>query len=358
MDLIVTGRPGATRHRAHRAAHAEYQNMIRAMGLLAVGVALFTCANSARASDATIFVAAQSGDAAKIEQLLAADPAALSARDATRQTPLHYAVLNRDPAVCKLLLDRGADVNAADTDGNTPLHVAARSLRTDAAKQLLAARADASLKNARGDLALNLAIYSGDNSRQAAADRLAFVRAMLAAKVSLSMEDNAGMRALHFVALKGRDELLVLAFPPADISAHDAAGRTPLHYAALGNQMAVMNWLLDHGADIRATDKLGETPLHTAARRFRADAIARLLDAGADVNARSKDGDTPLLLIAKHTKDADELDVALVAAAEQLIARGAAVDVKDAAGLTPLRAAEVNEHPKLAELLRKKGGAL
>ncbi len=331
--------------------------MIRAIGLLAIGVALIACAVPAVASDATIFVAAQAGDRAMVDQLLTADPDALSARDATRQTPLHYAVLARDAAICRLLLERGADVNATDKDGNTPLHVAARSLRTEAAMQLLAARANPTLKNARGEIAMNLAIYAGDNTRRAANDRLAFVRAMLTAGASPSVEDDAGMRALHFVALKGRHELLVVAFTPADITARDAAGRSPLHYAALGNQTTVLNWLLDHAADIRAVDKLGETPLHAAARRFRTEAITRLLDAGADVNARSKDGDTPLLLIAKHAKDADELDAGLVAAAEQLIARGAAVDAKDAAGMTPLRAAEENEHPKLAELLRKHGGA-
>lgn len=332
-------------------------DMIRLFGLLAIGVALFACACPAVASDAAIFAAAQTGDRAAVEQLLTADPAALSARDATRQTPLHRAVLASDPAVCKLLLDRGADVNATDKDGNTPLHVAARSLRAEAAKQLLAARANPTLKNARGEISMNLVIYSGDNTRQAATDRLALARAMLAAGASPSVEDDAGMRALHFIALKGRDELLVLAFTPADINAPDAAGRTPLHYAALGNHTTVINWLLDHAADIRAVDKLGETPLHAAARRFRADAITRLLDAGADVNARGKNGDTPLMLLAKNPKDADELDAGLVAAAELLIARRATVDAKDATGMTPLRAAEANEHPKLAELLRKHGGA-
>jgi len=331
--------------------------MTRLCGLLAVGAVLSFCATPAIASDAGIFLAAKTGDRTKIEQLLTADPAAARARNATRQTPLHYAVLARDPAVCKLLLERGADVDAADSDGNTPLHVAARSLRTEAAKQLLAARANPTLKNTRGEIAMNLAIYAGDNSRQAANDRLALVRAMLTAGASPGAEDNAGMRALHFIALKGRDELLVLTFTPADIAARDAAGRTPLHYAALGNHTTAINWLLDHAADIRAVDKLGETPLHAAARRFRLESITRLLDAGADVNARGKDGDTPLMLIAKHTKDADELDFGLVAAAELLIARGAAVDAKDATGMTPLRAAEENEHPKLAELLRKHGGA-
>lgn len=39
-------------------------------------------------------------------------------------TPLHIAVLNRDPAVIDLLLDRGADINAMTTTGETPCDLA------------------------------------------------------------------------------------------------------------------------------------------------------------------------------------------------------------------------------------------
>ena len=39
-------------------------------------------------------------------------------------TPLHFAVLNDDAQIAKLLIDNGANLDATDFEGNTPLHYA------------------------------------------------------------------------------------------------------------------------------------------------------------------------------------------------------------------------------------------
>jgi hypothetical protein len=44
----------------------------------------------------------------------------------------------------------------------------------------------------------------------------------------------------------------------------DAAGNTPLHYAAMSNQAAAARWLLAQGAPIDAPNKKGQTPLYIA----------------------------------------------------------------------------------------------
>ena len=57
----------------------------------------------------------------------------------------------------------------------------------------------------------------------------------------------------------------------------------------------VVQVMLEAGADVKAADAAGTTPLHWAARYCaESDMVKALVDAGADVNARNAYGDTPL----------------------------------------------------------------
>jgi hypothetical protein len=71
-------------------------------------------------------------------------------------------------------------------------------------------------------------------------------------------------------------------------------GQSPLGWAVITDQQAVIDYLLEAGADPSARYRDRNTALHTAAFFGRAEAAARLLDAGADVNARNIYGETPL----------------------------------------------------------------
>ncbi len=75
----------------------------------------------------------------------------------------------------------------------------------------------------------------------------------------------------------------------------DRAGRIPLHYAALENDVALLRRLLSEGADVNARDRRGFTPLHFACQQGAAEAVRALIEAGALVDARDERGTTPLL---------------------------------------------------------------
>ena len=78
-------------------------------------------------------------------------------------------------------------------------------------------------------------------------------------------------------------------------NARNKNGRTPLHYAAQGENPAVVAELAKAGADPNARDERGEwTPLHLAAWFGKTPAVVKaLLAAGADPAARDKAGKTP-----------------------------------------------------------------
>jgi ankyrin repeat protein len=73
------------------------------------------------------------------------------------------------------------------------------------------------------------------------------------------------------------------------------AGGTPLHDAALGGSVDVINVLLDHGADIDAHDReSGATPLMLAVSMDRVPAARVLLTRVANQNITDQAGNTAL----------------------------------------------------------------
>lgn len=112
--------------------------------------------------------AARTGDRARVEKILAANPGARDARTPLGATPLHYAAMNQDSGPLKALLAAGAPVNLRDSEGRSPLHMAAFSTRTGNARLLLEAGADPAAKTDAGRDVLSLA-------RKVRADELAGV---------------------------------------------------------------------------------------------------------------------------------------------------------------------------------------
>ena len=174
---------------------------------------------------------------------------------------------------------------------------------------------------------------------------------------------------------------------PDQVNRPDARnGLVPLHWAAMGNQAHMVEYLLDHGAKVNAGDRYGLTPLHAAAA-FDAQATADmllnhgaelnalgtkygvmqlmplhlaaeagftgvirvLLDHGANVNARTggQNHVTPLHMAAAKGR---------APTVKMLLQNGAEVNARDDHGKTPLHWALVAEQSDCAEIIRIFGG--
>lgn len=326
--------------------------------LAVAGWAMWACAASSFAAQPAVLDAAQAGDLRRLQAMVSTSPQLLNERNVAGQTVLHAAVLGRSPTTCKWLLSQGADARAVDQSGDTPLHLAARGHSPEIAVMLLARGADINAANERGETPLLVAVAAGTDADAAA--RRATVERLLNGKADLSRGDADGIRPLHAAAYRGREEVLTLLLPTATgaaVNVRDRSGRTPLHHAALGGHVGVVEFLRSRGADLNATDDRGETPLHAAARRFKTPAAEVMLAGGAAVDARNKAGQTPLILLAASAKDSEEIDTQLVEFAKVLLKYGCDVGARDASGATALDAAVERELPKLAEFLRQSGGA-
>ncbi len=93
---------------------------------------------------------------------------------------------------------------------------------------------------------------------------------------------------LMLAALKGQLDLAKkLIERGADVN---KTGWTPLHYAATGGHLALLNLLLENHAYIDAESPNKTTPLMMAAQYGNAESVKLLLEAGADASLRNQLG--------------------------------------------------------------------
>ena len=151
------------------------------------------------------------------------------------------------------------------------------------------------------------------------------------------------MDALHDAAIAGNSaEIRRLVDRGADVNRRDAAGNTPLQYAAMSPDGEVVRYLIDHGATVMTANRLGATPLHYAS----APAARVLVERGADVNAVDSHGWTPL-----HVNRVPEV-------IDLLLDKGADIQRKDPRGWTPLHSAASRIRHEAAVALVRRGADL
>lgn len=223
------------------------------------------------------------------------------------------AVMRRDAAAVRSLMQKRADVNAPQTDGTTALLWAVRYDDTATADALIRAGANVSRANRDGATPLQLASMNGS-------------AAMIEKLIKAGADPNApltpsGDTALMMAARTGTTKALnVLIESGASVNAKEAwGGTTPLMWAVSERHPDAVKLLLDHGADVHArsnfvapangrgfegrtpvkddpTQKVEEfasgwlTPLMLAAREGDLASARLLVTSGADVNAIAGDG--------------------------------------------------------------------
>ena len=168
------------------------------------------------------------------------------------------------------LLRRGFDPNARDPKGQPALVVALREDSRKAAAALIAAKGlKVEERNAKDESALMLAALRGN---------------LPAARALIKLD--------------------------ADVN---KTGWTPLHYAATGGHLKMIELLLEHYAFIDAQAPNGNTPLMMAAYFGTPEAVKLLIEQGADVKMTNQSGKTALdfAQMAKHRNSAELITEAL-----------------------------------------------
>ena len=161
------------------------------------------------------------------------------------------AVRDDDASAVKTLLQRGFDPNTRNVDGQAALYLALRQPSPKVLQVLLDwPETNVDVRNQQDESPLMIAALKGDRE---------------VAKKLIERE--------------------------ADVN---KTGWTPLHYAATGGQVPIIDLLIEHHAYIDAESPNGSTPLMMAARYGSDDAVRLLLREGADPSLKNQQGLTAI----------------------------------------------------------------
>nr|DBA16076.1 TPA: hypothetical protein GDO54_003508 [Pyxicephalus adspersus] len=179
-----------------------------------------------------------------------------------RQTPLHLAVITKQPELVGLLLEHGSLPYIQDRNGQTCIHLACEYESIDCLEVLLKAGAK-----------------------------------------DLEATNYQGMTALHIAVSTGRRDLtFCLLRHGANVNAVDIkSGQSPLIQAVEGSQEELVSLLIQHGAQVNQLTYAGNTALHVASGRGLTEITRLLLKSGADGSIKNCHNDTALT-VAKDRK--------------------------------------------------------
>ena len=243
-----------------------------------------------------------------------------------------------DPAVCRVLIDAGADVNTKEEYGSSPLHSASESGSLDVVKMLVEAGAEVRATDEDGDTCLIRAACSG---------HIEIVRYLVGLlQVEVNHQNDEGFTALHY-PVEHTDVMQVLIDAGADIDTKNNDGRSPLQWACLTGELEVVKMFIRAGAGVCVTDVAGCDCLAHATYKGHSEIVRYLLCLPeVDVNHRNAANNTALVF----WKHADVVQV--------LIDAGADIEMNDNDGRSPLHTACLTGELEVVKMLVRAGAGV
>lgn len=262
-------------------------------------------------------------------------------------TPLLYAAREGCVECARALVEGGADINLYTRDRETPLVLALENQHFDLAKYLITAGAEIDKWDLYGRSPLYTAVDLSTLPTGGRPDTPSTDKTTALEVIQLLLDKGANPN----LQLKLRPPYRNVPFDRGGDQVLSTGATALLRASKAGDNLAAMKLLLEHGALVDLPNSEGVTPLMIAAGmghssnptrgRYQTDddaveALKILLKAGADINRRADNGQTAVHAAAlKGWNDTIRF----------LAENGAALDLKDNDGKTPLDYANGNYKP-------------
>ena len=208
-------------------------------------------------------------------------------------------------------------------------------------KRLLVSKSLVAIALGLGALAPVWAADAGDFFRAIHQDNDSAMRRLLEDGFDPNTKSDKGVPGLYMALQEGSMKVAKVLLQSRRLKAEqrNATDESPLMMAALKGQLDVAQALIDKDADV---NKTGWTPLHYAATGGHLKMIELLLEHYAFIDAQAPNGNTPLMMAAYFgTPEAVKL----------LIEQGADVKMTNQSGKTALDFAQMAKHRNSAELI-------
>ncbi|KAI9893451.1 MAG: palmitoyltransferase akr1 [Vezdaea aestivalis] len=224
---------------------------------------------------------ARLGEIGAIQKLYDSGKFDIHYKDEENITPLHWAAINNQYALCKYLIEAGAEVNIKGGESvATPAMWATQRCHTYVVALLLRNGGDLLLTDSQGYNILHLATFDGN---------ILLITYLLHQNISVDIPDPHGHTSLMWAAYKGFPACVDLFLRwGADIHAADETAFTPLHWALVKGNQGCIQKLIEYGADRFAKTSSGKTPAKVAEEMKSLGAWQRALeDCGYDVDGNT-----------------------------------------------------------------------
>ena len=261
---------------------------------------------------ATPLIMAILRDRPDLVQMLLESGASVNKTGKRGSTPLHAAAGLGRKKCLDLLLKSGASVNAGGAFGRTPLMDAARMGYLEIMEELIDAGAAVNAKDSMNRTALMHAAEAQKNTLEA-------VRMLISHGADAMLYDSdLKIAAMHAAELKHTEAAIYLIDLIPDLPKRPALGLMIMHSAIKGNDLKVMEHLIDRRPPLNRSLSLvlkgsrilqvhgfyrilirngllgkGRVPLHWAAIENNLDAVKLLIRRGADPLQPDELGHTP-----------------------------------------------------------------
>ncbi len=288
----------------------------------------------------TALTLACAGGHEELVELLLSRKANIEHRDKKGFTPLILAATAGHEKVVEILINAGADLEAqSERTKDTPLSLACSGGRYEVVELLLKFNANKEHRNVSDYTPLSLAASGG---------YVNIIKLLLThgAEINSRTGSKLGISPLMLAAMNGHTAAVRLLLDMgSDINAQIETNRnTALTLACFQGRHEVVSLLLDRKANVEHRAKTGLTPLMEASSGGYIEVGRVLLDKGADVNA-------PPVPSSRDTALTIAADKGHLKFVELLLSRGAAVEVKNKKGNSPLWLAANGGHLGVVEAL-------
>ena len=259
-------------------------------------------------------------------------------QDYDGRQPLHLAVTSANPdMVAAMIKQPSCMINALDQRDRTPLHYAAIQGQEDIARLLLEAGAKSDTLDEAGASAGHLAVQSGDEKT---------ISVFIEKNQCQQLDSQKRTPLMWAVAL---ERVAIVKMLRCDPDTRDKMGYSALHIAVSNNVPSCIQPIIGLGADINIRNDEGETPVMLASMMGHEVILASLLKAGAAINLVDVGGGGCLHMASGSGH---------IPCIALLLKNGVEVDLSDNTGTTALMMASSGGHKAAVSMLLEAGASL